>query len=371
MKKKYLSIGVSSNSLNQDKILDKNIALNFPGALWVSLLKEINNQIEIHTSDVILILIKTNQIQPKDVYLYCDENINESSKQLLELGCIPFILTSFESPIFSRKFYRNLNKFKKLFKYKILFSGAINKEYDVNTEDLFFPSFSISNPVLIYNDKKINKYALVMSNKYYSNHSSKFIYLLKSFRNLNPFYNHRFSNYHKSIQLYDKRLDIIANLSKKDKIQLYGKGWNDISNIPYKYRKALESTNIINKIKSLSAGVNDKIIELSKFKYALCIENCSFKGYITEKIIDAIVSKTLPIYLGASDISNFIPNECFINLNAFQNFNDAFDYIESINERDYDELILNGQKFLYSQAGYKFSYDYFSQNINQKILNEY
>jgi hypothetical protein len=370
MKKKYLSIGVSSNSLNQDKILVKNIASNFPGAMWVSILKDTNNQIEIHTSDVILNLIKTNNIEPKDVYLYCDENFIESSKALLKLGCIPFILTSFESPIFSRNFYRNLNNLKKLFKYKILFGGAINKEIDLNSEDLFFPSFSISNPTVISTDKKIEKYVLVMSNKYYSNHSSKLIYLLKSLRNLNPFYNHRFSFYHKSIQLYDKRLDIISYLSKKNKIQLYGKGWDDISNIPYKYRKTLESTNFINRIKPLSAGVFDKIIELSKFKFALCIENCSFTGYVTEKIIDALVSKSLPIYLGATDISKFIPNNCFVNLNTFPNFNDAFDYIESINESDYDKLILNGQKFLNSQDGYKFSYEYFSQNINKKLINE-
>ena len=245
MIKKYLSIGVYSESLNNDKILQKNIASNFPGAMWVPLLKDLNNQIQIHTSDVILNLIKADKIKPKDVYLYCDENYFESSNELLNLGCIPLILTSFESPIFSRKFYRELFKLKKVFKHKILFSGAIDKQNDTNTEILFFPSYSLSNSLLLKTENKIDKYILVMSNKYYSDHSSKLIFILKYLRNFNPFYKKRFTHYHKSIQLYDKRLDLISILSERNKIQLYGKGWDNISNIPNKYRKIFEKTELL------------------------------------------------------------------------------------------------------------------------------
>jgi hypothetical protein len=39
--------------------------------------------------------------------------------------------------------------------------------------------------------------------------------------------------------------------------------------------------------------------------FSICIENSTHHGYHTEKIIDAFLSKTIPIYRGCKDIENF------------------------------------------------------------------
>ena len=42
---------------------------------------------------------------------------------------------------------------------------------------------------------------------------------------------------------------------------------------------------------------------LGRYTFALCFENMVLKGWITEKIFDCFYSGTVPIYLGAPDLS--------------------------------------------------------------------
>lgn len=55
------------------------------------------------------------------------------------------------------------------------------------------------------------------------------------------------------------------------------------------------------------ASVEDKLGTLRHFRFALCFENCVFPGYVTEKVFDCFLSGCVPIYLGAPDITDFIP----------------------------------------------------------------
>jgi hypothetical protein len=44
-------------------------------------------------------------------------------------------------------------------------------------------------------------------------------------------------------------------------------------------------------------------------------ENTVQKNYISEKFWDAILTNTVPIYLGCSNIDKLIPDNCYISLN--------------------------------------------------------
>lgn len=82
-----------------------------------------------------------------------------------------------------------------------------------------------------------------------------------------------------------QRLDFIEYLQNKipGKIDLYGNGF-----IP----------------------IEDKYSVMSKYKYMLVLENCSYPSYITEKLMDAFLCNCFPFYYGAPDIYNyFTPNE--------------------------------------------------------------
>jgi hypothetical protein len=46
---------------------------------------------------------------------------------------------------------------------------------------------------------------------------------------------------------------------------------------------------------------DDKLRYLSQFKFTICPENSNSRGYVTEKIVEAIYSGTIPIYWGAEN----------------------------------------------------------------------
>jgi hypothetical protein len=50
---------------------------------------------------------------------------------------------------------------------------------------------------------------------------------------------------------------------------------------------------------------NDDKKELFSSKYSIIIENCQEKDYFTEKIIDCLLTKTVPIYCGCPNISDY------------------------------------------------------------------
>jgi methionyl-tRNA synthetase len=65
--------------------------------------------------------------------------------------------------------------------------------------------------------------------------------------------------------------------------------------------------------------VPDAVVVLLKELAAIDLMLEPFMPETSKKIIDAIVSQTLPIYLGAADISEFIPKNCFIDVCDFLN----------------------------------------------------
>jgi hypothetical protein len=262
-----------------------------------------------------------------------------------------------------------LEEAKNAFKYKILFKGAIDSRRDENCDILHFPSFSRKDLDDNYPEGRDDRFVLVMSNKYYEDFQSPTRLILRRLKNSIPIFDNRFTRSMRSIQLYDKRLEIISYLSNINRLDLYGNGWNNINNLPDKFKKRLLEVDSIKNFKNLLPGTSQKVALLSKFKYSLCLENCQYPGYITEKIIDALISKTLPIYLGAPDIFEFIPKNCFINVDDFKTLPALFEYVKSLSDEQYNDMIASGQKFLRSERGYKFSYESFADEVKNRLLN--
>ena len=71
----------------------------------------------------------------------------------------------------------------------------------------------------------------------------------------------------------------------------------------------------------------NKTETISKYKFAVCFENTSYPGYVTEKIIDCLVAGLIPIYLGAPDISEFVPEEAFIDMRKFNTWQELDNYV--------------------------------------------
>lgn len=86
---------------------------------------------------------------------------------------------------------------------------------------------------------------------------------------------------------------------------------------------------------------NNKILEEKKeplfdSQFHICIENTRQNNYFTEKLIDCFVTKTVPIYYGAPNISDFFDTR---GMYIVESFKDILEVCNSINENTYKEKL--------------------------------
>lgn len=74
---------------------------------------------------------------------------------------------------------------------------------------------------------------------------------------------------------------------------------------------------------------------MRQYKFAFTYENAVFPGYVTEKIFDALFAGCVPIYLGAPDVTNFIPANTFIDRRNFKSYDDLYAYMKAMPEKEY------------------------------------
>jgi hypothetical protein len=96
------------------------------------------------------------------------------------------------------------------------------------------------------------------------------------------------------------------------------------------YNRQKEITSIPLKWYFTYDGPKDVCFETSMFH--LAIENSQNKNYFTEKIIDAFISKTIPIYRGCQNIGDFFDKRGFFTFDTEEEF---FNIVNSLTEEDY------------------------------------
>ncbi|GAA8080716.1 glycosyltransferase family 10 [Helicobacter pylori] len=117
---------------------------------------------------------------------------------------------------------------------------------------------------------------------------------------------------------------------------------------------------------TLGYKVKNKNEFLSQYKFNLCFENSQGYGYVTEKILDAYFSHTIPIYWGSPSVAKDFNPKSFVNVHDFNNFDEAIDYIRylHVHQNAYlDMLYENPLNTIDGKAG-------FHQDLSfQKILD--
>ena len=95
-------------------------------------------------------------------------------------------------------------------------------------------------------------------------------------------------------------------------------------------------------------------------QFGIAIENTSHKGYFTEKILDCFLLKTIPLYWGCSDISNFFDMDGIIQ---FNNVDDLIYSLNNLDENYYEE------KKEYIERNWRLAKSFvdYEQNIIDKI----
>lgn len=362
---------IDIEEFNNNRIFDQKWAAKFHGTYWLYLLKETLDKkfINIVTGDVALSNVQSKFWNPRDVYII-SELKSKYAVKLIEYGANPLLLTCGESPIYAYEFYDQVDHFVSLFKNAMLFNNLKYKSN--NIEHFYFPTYNISKELKSNSYSTKKNIVLVASNKDWKKSFPFKFYVnpIKFRRELINFFKRITSKSFNSAtknSLHDKRYQLIADILKNNiEFDLYGPLWNNRKKYTNKW-----INRIYKKIDSIYKGTVDSKSEIiSQYKFAICFENISENGYITEKIIDCFISGTIPIYMGAPDINNYIPANLYINYSKFLNNEELFIYLDNIDENAYNEIIKEQKSFLSSGNGIKFSHQKMADNVS-KLISSY
>jgi hypothetical protein len=82
--------------------------------------------------------------------------------------------------------------------------------------------------------------------------------------------------------------------------------------------------------------IDNKIIALKDYMFSLIIENDNTDNWITEKIIDCLVTGTVPVYWGCSNIGKYFNTNGFIQ---FSNLEEVKNILPTLNKEKYDSML--------------------------------
>ena len=85
---------------------------------------------------------------------------------------------------------------------------------------------------------------------------------------------------------------------------------------------------------NVGGRVADKIAFQSEYKFAVAFENSATPGYVSEKIVDAFLSRAIPIYWGAPDVAQDFNPDAFVNVNDCGSLEAALARVREIDADD-------------------------------------
>jgi hypothetical protein len=175
---------------------------------------------------------------------------------------------------------------------------------------------------------------------------------------MNKYSNHTnelYSARRKSITFFEQTL--------KDQFDLFGYGWNTPTTRLEKLFPFLTKD-----YQNYRGTCENKHSTLSKYKFSLCYENVEKeKGYISEKIFDCFHAKSIPIYWGAENVTEYIPKETFIDRRQFKTNRELFDFLLTIDEIRYNEYLTAIENFLKSDKYKVFLSENFAKIIIENL----
>ncbi|MBG6174927.1 hypothetical protein IWQ55_002752 [Labrenzia sp. EL_208] len=135
-------------------------------------------------------------------------------------------------------------------------------------------------------------------------------------------------------ELYSARVDLIRFMEQHapEDFDHYGYGWDT-------------------SFSSWRGPVRDKLGVMASYRFNLAYENSSReKGYVTEKIFDTLNAKSVPIYWGAEDISDFVPASTYVDRRNFTSNQELLTYLQSMKEDEWQSYLKASDDFLQSPA---------------------
>jgi len=187
--------------------------------------------------------------------------------------------------------------------------------------------------------------------------------------------NRSLRGWHPKSNLYSERVKTIKwfeHNAPKD-FELYGKKWNMSGRLPTRFGGFIHSIEKKLPFKycpfpSWRGEILNKQDVLIRSRFSIVYENIKgLKGYISEKIFDAFVAGNVPIYWGAVDIDDYIPNKCFIDRRNFSNHQELYKYLKNMPEEEYINYQRCIKNYIENQSK-EFSCKQFADIISSKVV---
>ena len=181
-------------------------------------------------------------------------------------------------------------------------------------------------------------------------------------------------------ELYSERVKAIRwfEQNHRDDFDLFGTQWDrrffkgGLSRLNlglFKLYSYFPNTFRTRSFPSHRGTVSSKNQTMRQYKFAICYENAVFPGYITEKIFDGMFAGCIPIYLGAPDVTNFVPQEAFIDKRNFKTYDELYSYLKGMSEAEYERYVAAIENFVRSKRIYPFSAENFAETIITHIAH--
>ncbi len=182
------------------------------------------------------------------------------------------------------------------------------------------------------------------------------------------------------LELYTARLEAIRwfEANHPDEFDLYGKGWDELG---IRGHNRLRTMGLMGPLKrifppqkrpSYRGMVADKIAAMKPYRFAICFENArEVPGYVTEKIFDAFMAGCVPVYWGAPDITQYVPENCFIDFRRFSGYAELYDFLKAMPDSEYLGYLERIAAFARRQPGGLFSTDRAALTIADAVTGGY
>lgn len=178
-------------------------------------------------------------------------------------------------------------------------------------------------------------------------------------------------------ELFTERMRAVEFFGRTNDIDLYGIGWNKASmkmgrtRLPRVVQRAQIAFRnwcdraspdplLVAARRVYKGELETKGETLARYDFVLCFENTALRGWLTEKLFEALRVGTIPIYWGATDIKELIPPDCFIDMREFGDYADLRTFLKSLDQAAVRRYREAGRAFLESRAFDPFSKESFA-----------